>query len=85
MQLTSMAVGNDTSIKATPTIVRKVILTPVGAISTLTVKDNTTTILVLQAAANGNSVVADFPDGLTCATSLVATLTGASATAYFGY
>ena len=65
-----------------------VVLTPAAAVSTLVVKDGGsggTTILSLQAAANGNSAVWRSGSGVPLNGVLHATLSGASAVAAFEY
>lgn len=87
MQLIAQAVGTDQVVRAGKSLVRKIVLTPAAAVSSLTVKDNTTVLLTIQAAANGNSVVVDLlnePLRITSTQGLTVTVAGAGAVAYFG-
>ena len=85
MQLLTKAVGGAAALKATQTNVKLVVLTPAAAAAVLTLTDNGSGGIVLQAAASGNSVVVPFPDGLPFGTNVTATLTGAGSVGYVLY
>lgn len=88
MQVTEQAATAGTTIKATKTKVKRVILTPAAAAALLVLKDGGAggaVRLTLQAAANGQSIPIDFNDGLSFGTDVHVILTGAGALTYIGY
>lgn len=75
---------------STPALLHSVVLNPAAAASTITVYDNATTnsgtvLALLQAVANGASVVFTPTAPIYCAKGITAVVTGSSATgiAYF--
>lgn len=88
MVFIEQAASAGATAKATPTIVRMIILTPAAAATTLVLKDGGaggTVKISLQTAASGSSVVIPIPDGLSFATDVHAILVGAAGLAYIGY
>lgn len=76
------------TVKATGTIVKKLIVTPAAAIVTIVLRDGGaggTVKMDGQAAASGQTVDLDFIEGITFSTDIHATVTGAGAVCYVGY
>ena len=84
MKVLSSGVATDSDLTTTKTRVLVATLTPAAAVSTAIIKNATTTLWALQAAASGDSETVYFPDGLMCGTKLTVTVTGAGAVLYVG-
>lgn len=76
------------TVKASEARVKKVLLTPAAAVSTLVLRDGGaggTVKLEMQAAANGQTVEVTLEDGEGFGTDVHATLAGLGAVAYVGF
>lgn len=80
--LTSIAGAvTDSAITTVPVTIRKIVLSPGTAATTLVIKDDTTVLATFNAAANGAPCDMDFRDGWIIPTKLTVTTTGAAMSA----